>query len=91
MVWMRPRVDWMTQADERVLEFLREKEIVASPSVIGANIDYTGEYISRRCRKLADAGLVQRADATNYRITEKGEQYLDGELSTSALEINEES
>jgi len=79
----------MTQADERVLEFLHEKEIIASPSVIGANIDYTGEYISRRCRKLADAELVQRADATNYRITEKGKQYLNGEIDTAALKIND--
>lgn len=76
----------MTQADERILEFLREKEIVASPSVIGANIDYTGEYVSRRCRKLADAGLVQRADATNYRITEDGEQYLNGRLDPTEIE-----
>jgi predicted transcriptional regulator len=89
MAWMRARVDWMTQADERVLEFLYEKEIIASPSVIGANIDYTGEYISRRCRKLADAGLVQLADATNYRITEKGERYLNGDLDTSELEMSE--
>lgn len=85
---MRPRVEWMTQADERILEFLREKDIVASPSVIGANINYTGEYISRRCRKLADAGLVQRVDATNYRITEKGILYLDGELDPCELEID---
>ena len=89
MTWMRARVDWMTQADERVLEFLYEKEIIASPSVIGANIDYTGEYISRRCRKLADAGLVQLADATNYRITEKGERYLNGDLDASELEMSE--
>ena len=31
-----------------------------------ANIDYTGEYVSRRCRKLTDAGLLQRVDASNY-------------------------
>ena len=75
----------MTQADERVLEFLREKDIVASPSVIAANIDYTGEYISRRCQKLADAELIQRVDATNYRITDRGEQYLEGELDADDL------
>lgn len=75
----------MTQADERVLEFLHEKDIVASPSVIAANIDYTGEYISRRCQKLADAQLIQRVDATNYRITERGEQYLAGELVVEDL------
>ena len=83
---MRPRVDWMTQADERVLEFLREKEIVASPSVIAANIDYTGEYISRRCNTLADAELIQRVDASNYRITDLGKQYLAGELSADEIE-----
>lgn len=83
---MRPRVEWMTQADERVLEFLYEKDIVASPSVIAANIDYTGEYISRRCQRLADAGLVQRVDATNYRVTKMGRQFLDGEFDASDLE-----
>lgn len=75
----------MTQADERVLVFLHEKDIVASPSVIAANIDYTGEYISRRCQELADAELIQRVDATNYRITQLGEQYLAGELDVEDL------
>jgi len=84
---MRPRVDWMTQADERVMEFLYEKEIVASPVVIGANIDYTGEYLSRRCLKLADAGLIQRVDSSNYRLTELGEQFLNGEIDADELQL----
>lgn len=75
----------MTQADERVLEFLHEKEIVASPSVIAANIDYTGEYISRRCRQLADAGLLQRVDASNYRLTTLGEQFLSGDIDPDEI------
>ena len=86
---MRPRVDWMTQADERVLEFLYEKDIVASPSVIAANIDYTQEYLSRRCRRLTDAGLLQRVDASNYRVTDFGEQYLEGEVDAEDLESDE--
>jgi predicted transcriptional regulator len=76
----------MTQADERVLEFLHEKEIVASPTVIAANIDYTSEYLSRRCRKLADAGLLQRVDASNYRITEFGERFLSGDVDADELD-----
>lgn len=83
---MRPRVDWMTQADERILEFLFEKEIIASPSVIAANIDYTGEYISRRCRKLADAHLLQRVDASNYRLTTLGEKFLTGEADADEIQ-----
>lgn len=86
---MRPRVEWMTQGDERILEFLHEKDIVASPSVIAANIDYTAEYISRRCRKLTDASLLQRVDPSNYRITDLGEQYLSGELDTDDLTLEE--
>ncbi|RDZ35082.1 MULTISPECIES: MarR family transcriptional regulator [unclassified Haloferax] len=85
---MRPRVDWMTQADERVLEFLHEKDIIASPSVIAANIDYTQEYISRRCRKLTDAGLLQRADASNYRLTDLGERFLAGEVDADSLTLD---
>ncbi|WP_420182084.1 MarR family transcriptional regulator [Haloarcula sp. KBTZ06] len=82
---MRPRIEWMTQADERVMEFLLEKDIIASPSVIAANIDYTGEYISRRCRKLANAGLLQRVDATNYRLTDLGERFLEGEIDADEI------
>lgn len=86
---MRPRVEWMTQADERLLEFLYEKDIVASPSVIAANIDYTGEYLSRRCQKLANAGLIQRVDASNYRLTELGERFLDGNVEAEELELKD--
>lgn len=77
----------MTQADERVLEFLHEKDIVASPTVIAANIDYTAEYISRRCRKLTDAGLLQRVDASNYRLTGLGRRFLDGDADAEEIEL----
>nr|WP_254832848.1 MarR family transcriptional regulator [Haloglomus salinum] len=77
---MRPRIEWMTQADERVLEFLHEKDIIASPSVIAANIDYSNEYISRRCQQLAEEGFIQRTDPSNYQITDLGEKFLTGEL-----------
>jgi predicted transcriptional regulator len=86
---MRPRVEWMTQGDERIMEFLEEKDIVASPSVIAANIDYTAEYISRRCRTLEDAEMLQRIDASNYRLTELGEDFLEGEVEAEELECNE--
>lgn len=84
---MRPRVDWMTQADERVLEFLHQKDIVASPTVIAANIDYTQEYISLRCRKLTNAGLLQRVDASNYRVTDLGERFLAGDVDAEELKL----
>lgn len=76
----------MTQGDERILEFLYEKDIIASPAVIAANIDYTNEYISRRCTQLADAGLIQRVDPTNYKMTDVGVKFLEGELDPESLE-----
>ncbi len=79
----------MTQADERIMEFLQDKDIVASPVVIAANIDYTGEYISRRCRELAEAGLLQRVDSSNYRLTEFGERFLIGDIQPEELEREE--
>lgn len=63
-----------------MLEFLYEKDIIASPSVIAANIDYSNEYISRRCQQLAEKGFIQRIDPSNYRITNRGEKFLEGEL-----------
>lgn len=85
---MRPRIDLMTQGDERIMEFLYEKDIVASPSVIAANIDYTGEYISRRCRTLTDAELLQRVDASNYRLTALGESFITGEATAEEIELD---
>ena len=76
----------MTQADERVLEFLNEKEIEASPSVIAANIDYNPSYISRRCKKLLDTELLRHTDARNYKITVTGKDYLHDRLSVEEIE-----
>lgn len=85
---MRPRIDWMTRSDDRILEFLAEKEILASASVIAVNIDYNPSYISRRCRKLAAAELVERVDKSHYQLTDLGDRYLAGEVDSDELQID---
>ena len=87
---MRPRIDWMTRSDDRILEFLAEKEILASPSVIAVNIEYNPSYISRRCRKLAAGGLLERDDTSNYQLTDLGERYLLGEVDPNEVEIDDD-
>ncbi len=82
---MRPRVEWMTSADNRLLEFLRDKEIVASPRVISVNIDYDRQYVSKRLRILAQNELVANVDTGLYEITDRGQQYLDGEVDKDDL------
>ena len=82
---MRPRVDWMTQADNQILEFLDEQDIVATPKVIAANIDYTPQYVNERIPLLSENGLVENTGKALYRITNRGRRYLAGELEAEDL------
>ena len=87
---MRPRVPWMTSADNRILEFLDEKGIVATPHVIAVNIDYNRLYVNERIRVLAQNELVEKDDKPLYQITERGRQYLEGELDVDDLPARHE-
>jgi predicted transcriptional regulator len=80
----------MTSADNRILEFLDEKDIVATPQVIAANIDYTRQYVNKRIRILAQNELVKKNDEPLYQITERGRQYLEGELDVDDLPARHE-
>ena len=85
----RPRVSWMTQADDRILETLADSGLTLSPRVLAANTDYSRHYISARLGELRDADLVDRVDEGLYVISDRGLAYLEGELDAEALE-NEE-
>lgn len=80
---MRHSGDWMTLLDDRVLEYLSENE-AASPIEMknGGPIKFSRAYIGRRCRKLADKGLVREISDAVYMITDDGEAYLAGRLDT---------
>ena len=85
---MRPRVSWMTRADDYILELLREAGIAANPSTIAFNIEYDRSYVSERCGILAEHGFLDREHDSKamYRITDRGKAYLDGDLAASELE-----
>lgn len=83
---MRPRVSWMNQTDDRILELLDESGLILSPSVIAVNLDYTRNWVSRRISKLVDAGLIEKVDGSYYGISELGRAYLEGNLDAEALE-----
>lgn len=84
---MRPRADWMTKADDHILELLSEAGIAANPATIAFNIDYDGGYVAHRCRELAGHDLISRVHETKamYRITDLGERYLCGEVNIEEL------
>jgi len=88
---MRYSGRWMTLADDRILEFIREKGS-GSPKQMKeeGKIRYTPQYIGERCHELAQRGLLQHLGNAIFVITETGEAYLDGELDTADLEDEED-
>jgi len=80
----------MTIWDDRILEIARKEDSV-SPKEL-AETGYfavSRQQISRRLRKLNEHGLVQHLGNGVYVITERGERYLDGEISTYEDEPDE--
>lgn len=80
---MRKSGEWMVLVDDRILEFIRENG-GGTPGEI-AKSDYirvSSQHVGRRCRKLADKGLLYHVGNSAYTITERGEKYLDGEIDT---------
>ncbi|SDM50717.1 hypothetical protein SAMN04487949_1895 [Halogranum gelatinilyticum] len=77
---MRHSGSWMTIWDDRILEVIRE-EGSGSPKQLADSgfIHVSRAHVSRRLKKLAENGMLTALGNGVYIITEKGEQYLDGE------------
>lgn len=83
---MRQSGSWMTIWDDRILEILRE----TGPMSVGELTDHnfvrvSQSQVSRRCKRLAEHGLVHAYANGVYDISDIGEQYLDGEVDASNL------
>lgn len=78
---MRLSADWMSIADDRILEFLHE-EGPRSPTKIqeDGRVRFTRQHINNRCQKLAEYGLLQNLGNGVYAVTDDGVKYLHGEL-----------
>ena len=76
----------MNQTDDRVLELLKESGLKLNPSAIAVNLEYSRSWVSRRCKMLADAGLVETTEDSYYQITDRGRAYLAGDLDAEDLE-----
>lgn len=77
---MRLSADWMSLADDRILEFLQE-EGPYSPSRMAKDdrLGFSRSHINRRCKQLTEEGLAENLGNGVYSITDKGEGYLNGE------------
>lgn len=82
----------MTLVDDRVLEYIREHDS-GSPTEMKREgpIRYSRQYVDRRCKKLAENGLLRHLGNGVYVITNDGEAYLDEKLDTETWEyLNEQ-
>lgn len=84
---MRLSADWMTIADERILEFLRDVG-PRQPAQIAEHehIYFTPKYIGDRCRILTEYHLLANLGNGVYELTEQGEAYLAEELDAKTLD-----
>jgi len=80
----------MTIWDDRILEMARENDIVTPKQAQETgHFDISKSQIARRMMKLNDENLLRRVGQGVYVITERGEGYLDGEISTFRDEPDE--
>ena len=86
----------MTGSDDRILELLAESGVALNKKGLQVNFELDGEKISystikRRLPMLEEGGLIEqvRQKGSYYRITEKGREYLAGDLEASDLERDE--
>lgn len=84
-VKVRQQANWMLPIDDAVLRLFHSTELVLTPAIIGYNIDYSREEVSRRLGELEDRGFVTRVERGKYRITDLGRQYVEGSVSRSAF------
>ena len=85
---MRPRVSWMTNADDTILDFFEDHAIALPPAAVAYNIDFSYSHVRNRMRTLAAHDLLQKVDEEKgyYEITDRGIAYLAGELDARELE-----
>ena len=85
----------MTGNDDTILEYLHEKDLALPPGALHFNLMREGieigySTVRRRLKLLDSAGLIENEaeEGTYYAISERGRQYLAGDLDASELEGN---
>ena len=78
---MRLSAEWMSIADDRILEFLRD-EGPHTPSKMADDdrLLFSRSHINRRCTLLVEHGLLENLGNGVYSITDRGRQYLGEDL-----------
>ena len=77
---MRQSGTWMTIWDDRILEIIREEDAGRVGDLAERDaVRISQSSVSRRCKRLAEHGLLTPLGNGVYTITDEGEAYLDEE------------
>ena len=80
----------MTIWDDRILEYIRANEGASVGEIAKQDFMRISQpHVSRRCSKLSEHHLLRHIGNGVYVITERGEGYLDEEISTYEDEPDE--
>ncbi len=82
---MRKRADWMVRADDAILEIL-DCGLMLGPTTIAKNADLSRQHVSDRLSILIAYEFVERVEEGYYQITDRGEQWLAGDIDASELD-----
>lgn len=87
---MHRRVEWLKPSDRVIVAELEKCGGWMKPSSIALNVSYTRRHIARRCKVLADNGLLERhEDTAGYRVTDIGRQFLNDDLEADDLRLDD--
>lgn len=86
---------WVNSATKPALNLLAEHDLALSATGIYYNLEQTLQRppsrstVTRALKGLRERGLVEQPYGSLYQITEKGREYLAGDLDASELEVDD--
>ena len=84
---MYRKVDWLRPADTPILSEIANLDgRWIKPASLSLNITYSRYTVADRCRQLGAQGLLDaHDDVAAYRINDRGQAFLDGDLEPEEL------
>lgn len=85
------RVSWMKPIDYELLEHMKlhddvESGYTTTAHVLHLNVGKSKSYTGKRCRELRDRGLFESPGRAEYRLSELGRRFVDGDVDPSELD-----
>jgi len=84
---MHETTEWLKPSDRPIIAHLTEYPEWVKPATAALNIQYSQQHVARRCRTLWEHELLDRygEDMPAYRLTEKGQEFLNDNLDAADL------